>query len=178
MIRFMLLTPLRRKEASGLKWSEVDLQRGRIRIEANRVKQREAHELPLSQAALTIIESRKPNATNDIVFPSTVGKPHGSLMFLTNRLRKIIGQDSATKAQRFTWHDVRRSFVSHLAEQGFDIDLLDQCLGHKRAGVLAIYQRASRMSERARALEAWAQLVTGEAEQTGKVVPIRASGAA
>jgi integrase len=179
MIRFMLLTPLRRREASGLKWSEVDLQRGRIRIEANRMKQREAHELPLSPAALTILESRKLSATNDIVFPSSVGKPHGSLMFLTKRLRKVIGQDATAKAQRFTWHDVRRSFVSLLAEHGFDIDLLDQCLGHKRAGVRAIYQRASRMGERARALEAWAQLIVGEeVEHTGKVVPLRVSGAA
>jgi integrase len=174
MIRFMLLTPLRRKEASGLKWSEVNLQRNRICIEANRMKQREAHELPLSPAALTILESRKPSAMNDVVFPSSVGKPHGSLMLLTRRLRKIIGQGVTAKAQRFTWHDVRRSFVSHLAERGFDIDLLDQCLGHKRAGVLAVYQRASRMAEWARALEAWADLVSGEAEQAVKVVPMRA----
>jgi integrase len=177
MIRFMLLTPLRRNEAAGLRWSEVDLQRGRIRIEASRMKKREAHELPLSPPALAILESRKPSATNDIVFPSSVGKQHGSLMFLTRRLRKIIGQGSAARAQRFTWHDVRRAFVSHLAEQGFDIDLLDQCLGHKRGGVLAIYQRASRMGERARALEAWSGLIAGEVEQTGQVISLRSSRA-
>ncbi len=56
---------------------------------------------------------------------------------------------------------MRRSFVSHLAERGYDVDLLDQCLGHSRKGVFGIYQRASRMAERGRALEAWAGLVTG-----------------
>ena len=67
------------------------------------------------------------------------------------------------------------AFVSHLAERGYDVDLLDQCLGHSRKGVFGVYQRASRMAERARALEAWAGLIAGEGEveQTGKVIPMQ-----
>jgi integrase len=176
LVRFLLLTPLRRNEASGLKWSEVDLQRGRIRIGANRMKKREAHELPLSPAALAILEARKPGAADNLVFPSKAGKAYDGWMTLVTRIRKTIGADKTAKSQRFTWHDVRRSFVSHLAEQGFDIDLLDQCLGHKRAGVLAVYQRASRMAERSRAMETWGKLVTGDAKagEAGKVVAFRA----
>ena len=51
LIRFMLLLPLRRNEASGLRWSEV--LPDRIRIAANRMNERKkAAELPLSPAAL------------------------------------------------------------------------------------------------------------------------------
>jgi integrase len=175
LVRFLLLTPLRRNEASGLKWSEVDLQRGRICIEASRMKKREAHELPLSPAALKILGDRGPGAADGLVFPSVmVGKRYAGWDYLTNRIRKRIGQGEAAKAQRFNFHDIRRAFVSHLAEHGFDIDLLDQCLAHKRSGTLGVYQRASRMAERGRAMEAWAGLVTGAGEaESGRVVAFR-----
>jgi integrase len=162
-MRFLLLTPLRRDEAAGLAWSEVDLQLRRIRIAARRAKTREAHELPLSAPALALLERRaKANARGNLVFPARGDKPYDGFNRLIERIRARIGQSEAAKAERFVLHDMRRGFVSHLAERGFDVDLLDQCLGHSRKGVFGVYQRASRMKERAEALKAWAQLVTGE----------------
>jgi integrase len=180
LVRFLLLVPLRRDEAAGLAWSEVDLGLKRVRISASRAKTREAHELPLSASALALLEARKPQAAKALVFSSSKDKPFDGFNSLLKRIRTRIGAGETAKAERFVLHDIRRSFVSHLAERGYDVDLLDQCLGHSRKGVLGVYQRASRMSERARALEAWARLISGEgeAEQTGKVVPMRASGAA
>ena len=159
LVRFMLLMPLRRGEAAGLRWSEVDLKQDRIQIPADRTKNGEAHELPLSTPARKIIEANM--ASSGLVFPASTGKPHAAWDDFLIRLRKRIDQSAAAKAERFVLHDTRRAFVSHLAERGFDIDLLDQCLGHSRKGVLGVYQRASRMAERARALETWAGLVTG-----------------
>ena len=156
LIRFMLLMPLRRDEAAGLAWSEVDLQLRRVRISAGRAKTREAHELPLSAPAMAVLEARKPAAKGELVFPSADGRPYTGLDHLLTRIRKRIGHADTKRAERFNFHDVRRSFVSHLAERGIDVDLLDQCLSHSRKGVFGIYQRASRMAERGRALEAWA----------------------
>ena len=179
LVRFMLLTPLRRDEAAALAWSEVDLQLRRVRISAGRAKTREAHELPLSAPAMAMLKARKPATESGLVFPSADGRPYTGLDHLLTRIRARIGHANTEKAERFSFHDIRRGFVSHLAERGYDVDLLDQCLGHSTKGVFGVYQRASRMAERARALEAWAQLVAGEGiEQTGKVIPIRASGAA
>jgi integrase len=178
LVRFLLLVPLRLAEAAGLAWSEVDLPAKRIRIQASRTKTRETHELPLSTAAQALLEPRKPKARSALVFPAGTDKPFDGFNALLKRIRARIGQNDTVKAERFVLHDIRRGFVSHLAERGFDVDLLDQCLGHSRKGVFGVYQRASRMAERARALEAWAGLVTGEVEQTGKVIPLRAPGAA
>jgi integrase len=176
LVRLLLLIPLRRDEAAGLPWSEVDLQLRRIRIPPNRAKTRETHELPLSTAALELLEARKPITPGQLVFPSSKDKPFDGFSALLKRIRTRIGDSKTEKAEHFVLHDIRRGFVSHLAERGFDVDLLDQCLGHSRKSVLGVYQRSSRMAERARALEAWAQVVTGEeVEQTGKVVPIRAA---
>ena len=159
---------------------KIDLPAKRIKISAKRVKTREAHELPLSPAALELLEKRRPIAPGDLVFPSSKDKPFDGFNALLKRIRARTGESKTAKAERFVLHDIRRSFVSHLAERGYDVDLLDQCLGHSRKGVFGVYQRASRMAERARALEAWAGLVmgAGEEEQTGKVVPIRAAGVA
>jgi integrase len=170
LIRFMLLVPLRRDEAARLAGGEVDLQLRRVRISASRAKTREAHELPLSAPAMALLEAR--SAKGELVFPNADGKPYDGFDSLLTRIRARIGHADTKKAERFSFHDVRRAFVSHLAERGFDIDLLDQCLGHTRHGVLGVYQRASRMAERGRALEAWAGLVTGSAEE-GRILAFR-----
>ena len=137
LVRFLLLVPLRRDEAAGLAWSEVDLQLRRIRISANRAKTREPHELPLSPTALALLEARKPKAQGNLVFPARGDKPFDGFNDLLKRIRTRIGISEAAKAERFVLHDVRRGFVSHLAERGYDVDLLDQCLGHSRRACLA-----------------------------------------
>jgi integrase len=170
LLRFLLLLPLRRNEASGLTWREVDLEQGRIRIAARRMKAGELHELPLSPPALAILKALKAGGTSDLVFPSSEGKPFVNWVRLLARIRGKIGEGAAGKADRFSLHDIRRAFVTAMAERGFDVDLLDQCLSHTRKGVLGVYQRAFRMADRKRALDTWAALITG-AEADSTIVP-------
>jgi integrase len=174
LIRFMLLMPLRRNEASGLRWSEVDFDQGRIRIAAARMKARKAHELPLSPAAYAILEGRK--ATGALVFPNSNGAPFASWTALLARIRRAIGEAKTTRAERFSLHDTRRSFVSHLADT-FDVDALDQIIAHKRTGVAGVYQRSIRWPARVKALDSWASYITSEAEPS-EVLPFarRANG--
>ena len=169
LVRFMLLVPLRRNEASGLRWSEVDLDQGRIRIAAQRMKAREAHELPLSAPARIILEARKLIATGDLVFPTSVNTTYKDWARLLARIRKRIGQDKNAKDDRFSLHDLRRAFVTHLAG-AFDVDTLDQVLAHVRRGVFGTYQHSQRWPDRVRALDHWADLITG-AELDGNIVP-------
>jgi hypothetical protein len=160
LARTLLLIPLRLSEAAGLRWSEVALDSGRIVIASPRMKNNQVHELPLSDPALAILAARRPaNAKPaDLVFPSAAGKPYDGWNRLATRIRKRIDQAETAKHQAFSFHDIRRSFVSHLAGR-FDVDLLDQCLSHTRKGVLGVYQRSRRWPERAAALNAWAAAV-------------------
>jgi integrase len=176
LIRFLVLVPVRRDEGAGLRWSEVDPNQARIRISADRMKNREAHELPLSEQALTILEARRKAAHGDLVFASSAGTPHTGWNKLLKRIRKRIGEGETAKAQRFSLHDIRRSFVSYLAGR-FDVDALDQVLAHTRRGVVGVYQRSRRMPERERALGEWANLLTGNV-QAENVVPLRPTSAA
>jgi integrase len=166
LVRFLLLVPLRRNEAAGVCWAELDLDKGRVLIGGDRMKNGEAHELPLARQALAILASRrkakKGGEGSDLVFASGALKPFDGWSRLTKRIRSRIGQAGAPKAQLFSFHDVRRSFVSLLAERRHDLDLLDQCLGHTRKGVFAIYQRSARMAERSAAMNTWASLLLEE----------------
>ena len=177
LVRLLLLLPLRRNEAAGLRWSEVDFDQGRIRISAARMKARQLHELPLSAEALTILAARKLAVIGELVFPSSEGAPFSDWGRLLMRIRARIGESRKARDDRFSFHDIRRGFVSHLAEVaedgGFDLDLLDQVLAHTRRGVFGTYQKSSRWAERVRAINRWSVLITG-AEPDNNVVPIRA----
>ena len=168
LVRFLLLVPLRRDEAAGLSWSEVDLDRKRIVVAADRMKNGEAHELPLAEQAFAILAARRPAKVRPgaLVFPSGEGKPFDGWNRLLTRIRKALEQGDAGHDARFNIHDVRRGFATHLAER-FDENLLDLMLAHRpasRSGSGAAYQKAKRLNERPAVMAAWAGIVTGEAE--------------
>jgi integrase len=169
LIRFNLLVPLRLSENSGLVWGEVDLERGWIKIAATRMKNSETHELPLAKQALAILAARRPaNAKPDaLVFPSGEGKPYDGWTRLLTRIRRALEQDDAGRDHRFSVHDIRRSFATHLAER-FDENLLDLMLAHRpasRSGSGAAYQKAKRLNERLAVMAVWAGMVTGDAAE-------------
>jgi integrase len=131
------------------------------------------HELPLSPAARAILEARTGSmGPTDLLFPTSESRPFTNWDPLLRRIRQKIGEGAEGKANRFSLHDIRRAFVSALAERGHDVDLLDQVLSHVRRGTLGVYQRASRMAERDRALRAWANLIT-ETEPETIIVPFQ-----
>jgi integrase len=182
VIRFLLVLPLRREEAQGLLWSEVDLEGKRITIRAERMRARQAHSLPLSDAALAILAERASCRTADerVFAPPSRSKTINWDYWVT-RIRVALDEDKLERSRRFNLHDIRRGFVSALAEgdsesdeRGFDVDLLDQLLGHTRKGVFGTYQRSSRWREKKLAMAAWANLVIPSAAARDNVVAIRA----
>jgi integrase len=166
--------PLRLDEAAGLRWSEVDLERGWIRIEAERMKSSEAHELPLSGPALEILARRSTGsrkAPSGLAFPSPEsGNIFQSWTRLTNRVRKAVGHDTLPKDRQFRWHDVRRSFVTNLAEE-FDEAVLDSMLAHRRKGVAGVYQKQKYLNRRPAIMARWAALVFGGSSTN--VIPLQ-----
>ena len=110
---------------------------------------------------------------DDRVFAPPSGARTINWDYWVTRIRVALGEDELERSRRFNLHDVRRSFVSALAEHGFDVDLLDQCLSHSRKGVFGVYQRSSRWREKEAAMAAWAELVAPSVARDN-VVSIRA----
>lgn len=171
LIKLLLLVPLRRDEAAGLVWSEVHFDEKQLRIRAERMKNRQTHLLPLSKPALTILTERRKASSptsrrNDgLVFPSPEsGTVYAGWGRLLGRIRKAIGQTGRGRAERFSLHDIRRSFATLLADR-LDESLLDLCLAHtpaSRKGAGGAYQKAQRIPERVAVLDTWARMLTGE----------------
>jgi integrase len=168
-VRLMLFTALRRDEAAELPWGEFDLVHGRLLIPGERMKNGEPHEVPLAPQAIALLKARMPAdpSPRALVFPSSVGKPIANWGPILKRIRKAIGQAHLSKAQRFVFHDIRRSFTSLLSDE-LDVDALDQAIAHKRSGA---YNYSTRMATRAKAFAMWADLLLDEAAPDN-VVPL------
>jgi integrase len=155
--RFLLSTPCRRGEAAALRWTDIDLM-GRVWHQPTS-KNGDPHDYPLNTRALRILLHRQDaGRAGDAgkpgyVFPGTVTASFSGWAHLIEGLRDAVDFDN--------WrpHDIRRSFVTQLAEQGVDEALLDLTINHRasgsRSGVRGVYQRSQRWAERVAALDAW-----------------------
>lgn len=192
--RLAILTLQRREEVAGMRWAEVSADRTLWTIPAGRMKNSRSHDVHLTKAARAVLDT-VPRLTD----PAT-GKPAEFVFTTTGRTpvsgysRAKIALDNAIMAARgeeagkagrepeqlVPWrlHDFRRTGVTHLAAMGFDSIVVDKLLAHKPAklkGVASVYQRHDFAAERRKALEAWAEHVTG-ASVGGNVVAFRPSG--
>jgi integrase len=164
LVQFVITVPCRRGEAAEARWRDIDLAAKVWRQPTS--KNDDPHAFPLNERALAILTRRR-KATgghpDDFVFPGPrAAKP---FMGWSNLIEAIAARiDQATPiVGDWRLHDIRRSFVTHLAEAGHDETVLDLILNHRaarsRSGVRGIYQRAVRWPERVAALAAWADLL-------------------
>ena len=76
--------------------------------------------------------------------------------------------DKASGLTGWRWHDIRRSFVTALAEHGVAAAVADAILNHRQAatrgGVLGVYQQAKRRPEQEAAMRRWNELRTAAIE--------------
>ena len=66
-----------------------------------------------------------------------------------------VAEDKKIAIDHFTPHDLRRTAATCLAGIGFSDEIIDAVLGHKKTGVVKIYNRHKYDNEKQKALEAW-----------------------
>lgn len=167
-IRFLVLTAARSGEVRGATWGETDLDARTWAIPGHKMKAGAEHRVPLSDAAVEVLERAK--ALDDgsgLIFPSPLrpGQPLSD-MSLTQVLRKT------GLASRATVHGFRSSFRDWCAETGKPRELAEAALSHIVRGVEGAYFRSDLFERRRRLMESWADFLT-EAEPA-KVIPISA----
>ena len=112
-LRFAVLTAARSGEARNASWSEIDFAAREWRIPADKMKAATEHRVPLSDAALDVLDDAKAcHDGSDLVFPSPFRPGHPlSNMTLTKILR------DTGLADRATVHGFRASFRTWALEQ-------------------------------------------------------------
>ena len=137
-----LATGLRRGELLGLKWTDVDLDRGVLKIQRaisrqngkvveTPLKTKNAYRtLPLSADAIDVLKMQKCKIGNSKwVFPSPTGGPMSpdSVLHMLQRVLKRAG------LPRIRFHDLRHTFATHATKGGVDPKTLSGILGHTNA---------------------------------------------
>jgi integrase len=152
-LKFAILTATRTGEALGAKWSEIDLKASIWTIPANRTKAAREHRVPLSGAAMSVLEKAHQLRIddNEHVFP---GNRRASLssMALLMLLRRMGRPDLTTHGFRSTFRDwaaERTNFPREVAEMA-----LAHTIGDK---VEAAYRRGDLFEKRRHLMEAWAE---------------------
>lgn len=138
-----LATGLRRGELLGLKWSDVDFQRGTLKIQRSisrqngkvtvaPLKTKNAYRtLPLSADAISVLEQqKKKSGKSEWVFPSPTGGPMSpdSVLHKLQRVLKRAG------LPRIRFHDLRHTFATMALQNGVDVKTVSSMLGHYSAG--------------------------------------------
>ena len=138
-----LATGLRRGELLGLKWEDLDLVHGemRVRRQVARIngevveaplKTKNAYRtLPLSEDTVGILKMQKQKAgSSPWVFPSPTGGPISpdSVLHMLHRVLKRAGLPMV----RF--HDLRHTFATLALQNGVDVKTVSGMLGHFSAG--------------------------------------------
>jgi integrase len=174
IVKLLILLAQRRAEVGGMRWSELDLERGTWTLPPTRTKNGRQHALPLPPLALDIIASVPQRADRDQLFGSR--SPDGlSHWHAKADLDRRLGESKPWRL-----HDLRRTAATRMADLGVQPHVIEAVLNHHsghRAGVAGIYNRSSYEREVRAALMLWAdrvrELVEG-AER--KVVPLHAAG--
>lgn len=163
-LEFVVLTAVRSGEARGARWSEIS---GSVwTIPAERMKRGVEHRVPLSSAALEVLD-RVRGLDEELIFPSVQATADGkakvqSVMVFKSLFRRM-------QREGFTTHGFRSSFRDWCSESvRADREVAEAALSHASGDTVErAYARSDLFERRRELMELWARFVGG---QKGTVV--------
>ena len=129
-----LLTGARRGRVQAMQWEEIDTTLAMWRIPKD--KNGDSQHIPLSPAALAILQRRKSESRSSWVFPSERSDGH---LVEPKRAWKRITKRANISDLRI--HDLRRTVGSYMAIRGESPYVIGRALGHKDQRSTAVYAR-------------------------------------
>ena len=139
-----ITTGLRRGEICGLKWSDLDMEKGTLKIERS-IGNGEGGKLEIGEtktekgkrvirlpaSTLRILTERKESASTEWIFPNLL-EPEKPMNPSTayDKLKSIL---KAAGLPDIRFHDLRHTFATHALTSGVDAKTLAGILGHTNA---------------------------------------------
>lgn len=167
---FLVLTAARTGEIRGATWDEIDREAAVWTIPAGRMKMKREHRVPLSAAALRVLDdaAQRPDGSG-LVFSSSRAGDRGVS-------RRTLGALLTNLAIDSTVHGFRTSFRVWASEQtNAPHAVMELSLAHNvGSAVERAYARSDLLDKRRGLMEQWAQYLAGAG---ANVIPLRrASG--
>jgi integrase len=149
-LEFTILTAARTGETLGARWSEIDLEKRLWTVPATRMKSGREHNVPLSNAAVGLLQTLKlDRSDDDWVFPGQKdGEPLSSMLSVLRQLNRT----------EVTVHGFRSTFRDWAADQtGIQHEVAEAALAHVVGNKAeAAYRRGTMLQKRAELMELWA----------------------
>jgi integrase len=152
ILRFLLITGLRRAEACGLKWSQVDFDGARLLVHG---KGGTVDYLPLPDSALAILRGERGRHSTMVFTYEATGKLKDRHPSLRKGERVPIKPDTLStaywRARRaaglaeadLRLHDIRHTAATRLTRDSGNLKLTQKMLRHKRITTTARYAHAT-----------------------------------
>lgn len=164
-LKLLMLTGQRREEVFAADRAEFDLVAKEWTIPPERAKNGVAHIVPLSPAALAVVQGIPEFADSGKLFPTRTkarqaeAGPSGYSK-AQSRFRAALDAKLARKSgPHWQMHDIRRTVATGLQRLGVRFEVTEAVLNHvsgARGGVAGVYQRHDWKAEKRTALDAWA----------------------
>lgn len=149
-LEFTILTAARSGETRGARWSEIDLVKKLWTVPEARMKMEREHQVPLSAAAISILNSMERSAEIDLIFPGADNKQMSD-MTLLSVLRRLEYTEITVHGFRSTFADWSKEMTMH------EGSLADKALAHKSGdAVKDAYHRSVLLEKRRRLMDDWA----------------------
>jgi integrase len=160
-LEFLILTAARTGEVLGAKWHEIDLAERVWTVPATRMKAGKEHRVPLSDAALQVLNAMAAIRDDDYVFPGRNGPLGGMAM---RRVLAAIRDDVSVHGFRSTFRDWAGEATAYPRE------VAEMALAHTVGSqVEAAYRRGDLFEKRRALMRDWDQRSAGGAV----VLPLR-----
>ena len=167
-LEFQILTVARPGNALGARWTEFDRKSAVWTIASENMKGDKEHRVPLSEAALAVLERMEKIRNGDFVFYSPgSGRPLSDAA--TGAVLDRMGRDDIVP------HGFRSTFRDWAAERGYPDAVAEAALAHSVPdAVVAAYKRTTFFELRKQLMDDWAAFATSDPAKTGdNVVELR-----
>ena len=150
-LQFSILTAARSGEVRGALWSEINMAERLWLIPGDRMKAGREHRIPLSDAAMAVLERMKEHHVSNYVFPGVKQDKPLSDMSLTATLKRMGRNDLTAHGFRSTFRDWASETTAYPQE------VCEMALAHTIANkVEAAYRRGDLFDKRIHLMTDWA----------------------
>jgi integrase len=166
-MEFLILTAARTGEVLGSRRTEVDRTKATWTIPGERMKNGKEHVVPLSPAALAVLERMDTLSNGEFIFfGQSSGRPLSNMALLV-LLRRM-------KRTEITSHGFRSTFRDWAAERGYQDPVAEAALAHSVPdAVVAAYKRTTFFEMRKKMMDDWATFATSDPAHSADIVQLR-----
>lgn len=162
--KLLALTAKRESEIAKLQWTEIDWAETKVELPAERVKNGEPHNFPLTPLTIEILNGvTKIGKKPSLVFTTTGETSISGFSRAKNRidalmlaeLKKGAADPEAVTLDHWTNHDLRRTVRTRLSKMGVSDFMCKRVLGQSKGLLGETYDQHDYIPERREALEKW-----------------------